>query len=390
MSFWLFLMALLPGQEGTTSDRLKRDGWKAVEELGAQAALKPELEKLSAADDPELQWWAGAALAEIDAREKGAAAYVGLRRVTLEAKERKAHEVLSDLLALENFRLVGDLAPAQKSLSVKFSQTPFFQAADEVCRDAGCILRRRPDGDFEVKNERGRAGKPTAYAGPLCFEVTNITVISTAEFRGDPEHRLVLGLAVRMDPRVVARARGCDWQFVSARDDTGADLKIRGPGGWGWSGNDQPPEVSLKPSLARPGKAARKVASIRGIAILQVGRVSQEMQFDDVLSAVDQQREAGSLKITFKSLTFADRKYSAFLQYSPTETPATPNPNDLVLEDAAGGRFMGSGGSVGGGSILMHFEPRGPAKTPARLRLTVFPDIHPRKVYFELRDIPIP
>src|SRR5262245_12335338 len=376
MSVWLFLATLLPLQEGTTADRLKRDGWKAVEELGAQAKLKPELEKLSGTDDPELAWWAGAALAELEAREKGAAAYVDVRRVTLEAKERKAHELLSELLALENLRLVGDLSPAQKPLTVRFASTPFFQATDEVCREAGCVLRRKPNGDFEVKNSDGRPGRPIAYSGPLSFDVTSLALISRAEFRRDPEHSLMLGLAVQTDPRVWLRARGSEWRIVSARDDTGAAVEILSEGSRGWSGDHQPMRISMDPSLARPGNGARKIARLRGIATLLICRAPQEIQFDDVLTTTDQQRQAGDLKITFKRLTFEDRKYIALLEYAPKEAPGAPELSDLVLESAQGKRFSHGSGGMGGGVLFTEFRASENGTAPARLRLTALPDLH--------------
>ncbi|MBI3855431.1 MAG: hypothetical protein HY293_07045, partial [Planctomycetes bacterium] len=201
MAAWVLLAAAFLLQDASPGDRLKREGWKAVEELGAQAALKPELEKLAAGDDAELRWWAGAALAEIEARAKGAAAYIDVRRVTLEAKEKKASEILADLLAVENLRLTGDLTPAEKAVSVAFKGTPFFEAVDGVCREAGCVLRRRTDGDFEVKIDDGRTIRPNTYAGPTSVAVRSLTFRSQADFRGDPAHRLDLGLSFRMDPR---------------------------------------------------------------------------------------------------------------------------------------------------------------------------------------------
>lgn len=381
--------ALLAAQDSALAERLKRGGGKAVEELSTTPSAKPDLEKLAAGNDAELKWWAGAALAEIDAREKAGPDFINPRRITLEAKDRPAHEVLAEILAGEKFRLAGDLGPARQEVNVAFQETPFLRAVDEVCRQAGCALQRRPDGSFDVKADSLRIGPPIAYAGPQAYVVTGVTHRSTAEFRGDPVHRLEIGLAVRTDPRAWIRPRACDWEFVSAVDDTGTALEVESGSSRGWSGDEQPPTITMQASVAMPGKAAMKIARLRVIARVTLCRSPRELVWDDVLKAEGQRREAGPIQITLRSVTFEDRKYRAFLDYVPKNAPGAPDTNDIVLEDAEGHGFSGGSGSSGEGSLSLEFQPWGRAKTPARLRLTALPGLHERRVYVELRDIPI-
>ncbi len=380
---------LLAAQDSALAERLKRDGGKAVEELSTTPSAKPALEALAGGDDAELKWWAGAALAEIDAREKAGPDFVHPRRITLEAKDRPAHEVLAEILAGEKFRLAGDLGPARNEVNVAFLETPFLAAVDEVCRQAGCALQRRPDGSFEVKADPLRFGPPIAYAGPQAYVVTGITHRSKAEFRGDPVHRLEIGLAVRTDPRAWIRPRACDWEFVSAVDDTGATLEVESGSSRGWSGDHQPPTITLQASVAMPGKTASKIARLRMIARVTLCRSPRELVWDDVLKAEGQMREAGPIRITLRRMTFEDRKYMVLLDCAPKDAPGLPDLNDLVLEDSEGRRFSSGSGGSGEGSLFREFQPWGQTQTPARLRLTALPGLQERRIYVELRDIPI-
>ncbi|HEV3027830.1 MAG TPA: hypothetical protein VG457_09675, partial [Planctomycetota bacterium] len=381
--------ALSLAQDPELAGRLKREGWKAVEDLATKPAARTDLEKLAGGEDRELQWWAGAALSEIEAREKGGAAWIGVLPVTLQAKEKKAHEILSELFALEKLRLEGRLALAEKAVSVSFQGVPFFQAVDEVCLEAGCRLRRRTDGAFELMPDDGQFRRPDAYAGPLAFTVGSVTFRSTADFRKDPQQRLELGLSVRVDPRAWIRPAEARWEFVSATDDTGAALEIRNSGGFGFSGQ-QPYSLSLKAWLSPPGKAVRKIASVRGTVRFPLCRDLHELVFSDVANAPDQTREVGGMQITLKPLQVEDRTCSVHLEVSPKEAPGAPGVSDLVLEDSGGRKFLSSGGSSGNGFILKMFRMNENMKAPERLQVTVMPDLHVRKLYFELKDIPLP
>jgi hypothetical protein len=389
MSSLILLVSALLAQDEALAGRLKRDGWKAVEELGTQPKLKPELQKLAEDGSDDLKWWAGATLAEIDARDKGAD-YVGSRRVTLEARERKAHEILSELLAPDRLQLTGDLKPAEKPVSVTFRDTPVFQALDDVCREAGCALRRKTDGMIEVRPAGGVTERPNTYAGPMSVAVTEFTLKSTADFRSEPQALLRIGITIRMDPRFWLLRRNCTWSFVSALDDTGAALAVTDPGGWGGSGVDQPFAYSMHPGVAPPGKKAKKIAVLRGIATVRICRSPQELVFTDLLTAPDQVREAGGIKITLRKVAFQDGEYEALLDYEPKDAPAAPALDDLLLEDAKGFRFPHGSGSSGNGSVFGIFRPTVPGKEPVRLRVDVPVGVHERKIYFELRDIPLP
>ncbi|HVR84934.1 MAG TPA: hypothetical protein VMU54_11530 [Planctomycetota bacterium] len=384
----LVAAALSVAQDPGLAERLKREGWKAVEDLATQPAAKADLERLAGGDNRTLKWWAGAALAELEARERGGAGFIGVLPVTLEAKEKKAHEILSELFALEKLRLEGKLTLAEKVQSVSFRAVPFFQAVDEVCREAGCVLRRRTDGAFELMPGDGQAGRPDAYAGLLAFTVSSLVFRSTADFRKDPEQRLELGLSVRVDPRAWIRSSMSKWDFVSATDDTGAPLEIRNPGGMGYAAQ-QPYSFTMKPSLSLPGKAARKIASVRGIVSVPICRDLQELVFSDVVNTPDQTREVGGIKVTFKQLQLEGQTCSVNLEYTPKEAPGAPTLMDLLLEDSGGRRFFGSGGGSTTGLMYLKFRTPENMKPPERLRVTLMPDLYVRKVYFEIKDIPL-
>lgn len=388
MILLLLLVPALAAQEADLAERLRQGGWAAVAELAGQPERKPDLEALAENGDEELRWWAGAALAEMDARRTGAPDE-GARRVTLEARERPAHEILSELLAPDQLRLAGDLKAAEKPVTVQVRDLPVFQALEEVCRAADCTLHRKPDGTLEVRAGPGKTGRPTLYAGPLAVTVTRRTFLSIAEFREPPRHELELGLDVRTDPRIWIRTRNVEWTFVSAKDDTGKVLAVLPLNGWSSSSGEQPASFSLRPTVSAPASAAKSIASLRGIATLQISNAREELVFDDVLSSAGQTRQAGGLKITLRSFDFQDRKYTALLDYDPKDFPGAPELDSLFLLDAKGRPFLTRGGASGNGGVLAQFDGSQPGREPARLRMEVLTGLHPRKVYFELRDIPL-
>ena len=377
-------------QDAALAERLKRDGWKAVEELAAKPAAKADLEKLATGDDEELKWWAGAALAEIDARERGGAAFLALRPVTLEAKERPAHEVLNALLAPDDLRLTGDLSPAATAVTVSFKATPFLQAVDEVCRQARCALRRKPNGDLEAKvDDEEEIGRPIAYPGAHAILLSGVTHRTVMDFSGGPNRTFHLNLTSRGDPRAWIRVEPSEWTIVSAVDDAGAPMKPGGGNGKGWSGNNQPPSVYWNESFPAPARTVKRIARLRGIATLTIARKPVEMVFTDVLKEVDQVREAGKIRVTLKPVGFIDRQYTVKLEISPKGALGRPTLDDLELEDSEGRGFSDGSGSEGEDGIFRFFSPFGKAQTPARVRVTVLPDCHVRKIYFELKDVPI-
>jgi hypothetical protein len=387
MLFLFLLGAALPAQQAGVADQLLKDGWKAVEELGRQPKLKPELEKLAESDDEELRWWAGATLSEIDARAHGTAD-VEARRVTLEAKERPAHEILSELLAPDQFHLVGDLKAAEKPISVRFQEVPILQALDDVCREADCALIRRSGAALEVR-VAGPTERPNAYAGPTALTVLGRTYLTTAEFRDPPQHKLQLELVVRMDPRVWVSYRRTEWRLVSAKDDTGKALGVDELNGWGASLNEQPYSFTIRPTVSTPTGAAKSLRSLRGIASVHICKTPGDAVFDNVRSAAGQTRQVGAIKITLRSFEFEDRKYSAILDYEPKDSPDAPELDDLELQDAKGARIHYRGGSSGNGSIVCWFDGSHPEREPTKLRVQVLNGLHVRKVYYELRDVPI-
>lgn len=386
----VMLAAILLAQDAALAERLKRDGWKAVEELAAQPKLKPDLEKLAGSDDAELKWWAGAALAEIDARACGIADFEN-RRVTLEAKERPAHEVLAQLLAPDGLRLTGPQASAP--ITVSFKSAPVLAALDEVCRQAGCALRRKPNDEIEAQPDRSNEiGRPIQYAGPQAFLVGDVTHRTVTDFAGEPRQDLHLRLTVRGDPRAWMPVEPCGWKIVSAVDDTGRSLSVESDGGSkSWSGGVQPPSISLSLEFSAPAREARRIARLRGIATLALSRKPEEIVFTDVLKD-DQTREVRGIKVTLKKVTLEDREYRVRLEAAGK---GAPSPRFMLrqarLEDAGGGGFFEGGGvSAEGESLLLKsFRAWDKDRVPVRVRVTLLPDAYGRTVYFEIKDIPI-
>jgi hypothetical protein len=219
------------------------------------------------------------------------------------------------------------------------------------------------------------------------YELHSVEHRTRADFSAEPSRTCEVSFLVAADPRAGWRIRECRWDFKSAVDDHGRLLEIEDTPGRGWMGRDHF-RTSVSLTLRSLPSDARRLARLRGVATLSVWRTPQVLGFADVLNVRDQVRQAGPFTVTFGQVLRQDRQWSATLRYTPKDRPGGPTAEEVELEDAEGNAFRHGGGSWGGGHLTRFFSPEA-NRMPARLRLTVYPDVHLRRVYFELKDIPL-
>src|ERR1041384_5387945 len=147
MRLAVFLLCL--AQSGDLASTLKASEWKAVDELGAKPELKSKLAALAEGKDAEAAWWAGAALAELEARESAGKAWAPPVRITMKANEASVGELLRELVSRAKGRGL-DVAEGDHPVTVAFRETPYLQALDEICRQAGLVLARGAGGKLQA------------------------------------------------------------------------------------------------------------------------------------------------------------------------------------------------------------------------------------------------
>lgn len=379
-------------QDGALGDRLRKGGWAAVDELGARPEHQAGLEALDSGKDPELAWWAGAALADLDARTKAGDAWTPPLRVTLSGRDRNGGEVLRDILALGGRKGL-DLPEGDRPVTVAFQETPFLEALDEVLRQSNLILVRGAGGRLQAVQGDLPAG-PRFYHAGYAATVLSLVRRTDATFKGDPVSTMNLQLFLRGDPGFRILGTEAECLLVQAEDDTGRSLlrereeaakpsvRFRGPAEGG--------AVAML-VLGVPAPGARKIAVIRGTSTLTLARKSVEIVFEDLAKKPSQDRESGPIKAQLRKLERTGEEVRLEVELTGPEGTRWPDTDGLLLEDADGRLFHRWGSSMnstGTSSVFrMTYRDREGLGSFERLRVSVVTETCPRKVCFELKDL---
>lgn len=372
--------------------RLTSGGWAAVEQAAKEPARKEQLQALAKSPDPELRWWAGAALAELEARERAGSHYLEPLRVTLEVKDQLAEQVLRDLLAKVNLRL-GRSSATPSAVTASFKDTPLLVAIDEVCRQAGVSLYSRAGGEVQVT----RGSPPTAasfHTGHLSGWVTGLIRTTEVDFEREPATRLTLTACLRLDPRLRTVRGDPQWTLVSAVDDTGKSLLLAEKGGppryLHWQSGRLDRGSTLQTELALPAPGAKAIARLRGTASVTLALKTEEVAFEKVLSGEAQTRELGGIRATLRKCERTAEGYAVELELAGLkEGTRGPTFEEIVLEDSAGKPLARGGGSSGGTSTKLQFRDRAGAGPAERLRFPLATRMYSRQLYFEIKDVPL-
>ncbi len=384
----LLLLLLFP-QDAELASRLRKGGWTAVDELLSKGDAKAKLAELAAGKDAELAWWADAALAGIEAREKAGDAYVLPQRVTFVARDRSAGDVLRELMAASKSRPI-DVPEGDRPVTVSFRGAPFLEALDEVCRQAGLAIVRGPGGKLQAVPGDPPRG-PRFHHGGFAASVLSLVRRTDVTFREDPASQLQLTLLLRSEPRLRIVDAEVTCSIVRAEDDTGRSLLRDGP----------KPTVRVRPpseggavallSLALPADEARKIVLLRGTVALTLARKVEEIVFENVGKAGVQVREAGGIKASLAKVEREKEEIRLELELSAKEKVLWPDTDSLVLEDAEGRPYQRWGSSMNStgtsATYRLTYRDREGLGVPERLRLSVVTETYPRRVPFELKDV---
>jgi hypothetical protein len=377
-------------QDADLASDLKARGWAAVDAWSARPEAKERLAAAAGSADPDLRWWAGAALAELEARD----ACLPPLRVTLEEKDRPASELLREVLGTAGLRLAAP-GEADRTVRAGFRDVPFLEALDEACRLGEVSLARQPSGEFQSVPGDSIKG-PRFYRGGFAAGIAAASATSEATFDDPPASRLSVTIVVRGDPRSVIPETGGEVVILEARDDTGKSLLL--PGGPPLEGSAgafaarvREPVLTAKATFDVPAPSARSIARLRGVATLTTVRKREEIVFEKVLSEGPQTREAGPVRATLARCARDGASHAVDLDLRSERRARWPDSDAVLLEDAQGNAFPEPLGSANSGQTRAEYrltyrdrEGNGP---PERLRLSVVTETATRKVYFELKDV---
>jgi hypothetical protein len=391
----LALLVVLPSvsvQDGSWADRLRQGGWSAVELASARTQAKPDLEALAAGRDAEVAWWAGAALADLEAREKAGSAQAPPLRVTLAARDRSGTDLLADLLALGGRKGV-EFPEGDRLVTVAFKETPYLQALDEVLRQSNLILTRGAGGRLQAITAEPPGG-PRFYHAGYGVSVLSLVRRTDATFKGPPVSQVNAQLLLRGDPGFRILDTEADCVVVRAEDDQGHSLlreveessksmvRLRGHAEGG--------AVAMI-TLGTPAPGARRIALLRGTSTLTLARSSTEILLEDLGKKPSQEREVGGVKAQLRKVERTGEDIRVEMELTGAEGTRWPDADALILEDAEGRPLHRAASSFNTSGISavyrMTYRATDTVGPFERLRITVVTETYPRKVYFELKDL---
>lgn len=365
------------------------DDWNDVEEI----AKKGEAARESVAKMPD-GFWKDAAIAELDARRDAGDAWEPAR-ITLKS-EGPARDILRAFAAQAKVGLNVDGAPDRKG-TVEIENASWFEALRVLHKTFEIDVQQRRDGLWEIASP---SDSRKAVFVHRTFELALVTVTRSTQsnFKEPPFTELVLGLSLRADP-VAPLLRVSSLKAVEAVDDTGKSLLLSQAriGITSYRGVAQTDRSAQKCrlSLDAPAEGAKKIPRLRGVLDVSLARRSEAISWENVLEAKDAVKEAGKLKLTLKRVTPRGQEFDVEVDVASDANIADwPETMSFRLADSAGTLYQhwGSSSSRGGtkGSYRITFRNPGQAGDPASLTVPLTTETYSRKLYFELKDVPLP
>jgi len=377
---------------------LKKDGWRAVENLLEKGeASRAALEKAAAGVDPDAAFFASAALAELDCRKGGDFPSVPRTR----SAQGDAAIVLAALFKSAGLEAILDDVP-QKPLAIPDGLT--FAEALQAASDA-------LDVDF-VQAESG-AWKAGRSAGPRPrFASGRVRAFVTAVSNGTYWRP---GLAPRCLYWIRATVDGfgrfrqpplyADLRVIEAVDEHGRDLRSKRD----WfeqsvdrrEAKDRERRAGLTVDLEAPDLKSTKVARLRLAVDFAFRKKDGTISFDHPDGATKVKKKVGDVEAI---LVRAGKREAGFEVEVELKAPGigsriSKDEDDFLgspvahLLDADGKGWHSDGSSVGtdGGTYFFkqEYTNTGTAGPPATFSVSLITEVENRSVVVEFRDVPL-
>lgn len=252
-------------------------------------------------------------LRKIEQEKARAQSLPPLRRVTLEAEKRKLRDVLLGLQSQTGLPIdLEDAGDAEITVSVK-DATP-LEALTAVCKAADLTFDIQTDHKFDEKKQdwiatppmvqlrSGFVDYPRQFVRHYQVRVNSITLNRTQNFRettATGQVNLMLLWTPDLRPDAVVR-----FEVKSVVDDKGRTLfEAKDEEGWGGvqridHGRDwYQGSVSAGASIPYPEADARKLASVKGRAVLRYPGKKKVLLFEDPSERIGETRELQGLTV---------------------------------------------------------------------------------------------
>lgn len=400
--------------------RLGSADYREREAAGKQLAREPDRalpalrQALRTLDDPE-----AARRLEVLIRKLHTERLAAPKRVTFAGDKVPVKDLLAEITRQTGYKLTpAGLGESEKArLSVAWSDTPFWQAVDDVCHRTG--LQVSPDGDDEAVlsvSDNDTYNPHVSYSGPFRFVATNIGTNRNLQLAGlprkfpppRPPEFLNLNFQIQSEPKnpIVSFHPP---ELIRAVDDTGANLvpprdddqarSYYAP--YMYRGFNQYAGLNL----ARGGRAATVIKELRGrVTIFLLSDTRPEIVVENVLGVKKKKFVGRTTELEIESVSEGGGGVSVVL----TARQLNPTPDDyswansvyqrLELWDDAGVKWTGNvtgnnqANTPGAATLTLTYTPPAGNKRagkPSRFQFVEWLT-HPRDVEFVFKDIPLP
>jgi hypothetical protein len=315
--------------------------------------------------------------------------------VEYHAEQAPLGEVLAELARQSGtqLRLADDARLAAKRVTVDFCDTPFWQAADALCRQTQTAIRPRRGGLMLVSAPPHH--KPTARAGPLRAQISSVRRVAAASLDDEPP-TLELGVELIWQDRFRLLARQSRPAVVRAVTDTGESLPVSASGGDGWN-LVVPGSRQVAAVVRLPATSARRLAelTLRWNLIAVGGMTTLDLR--DLTPGTPHRRD--DLTVTLETLgRQPDGRHAASLIIA--RDLAAPHPREILLHENQVELFAADGAPFSlvshtpsltdqGVRLRLVFQPSPDATPPHQLRVH-YPRLRVRRgVEIAFRDVPL-
>jgi len=389
----LLLAALLQDDPTELARRLgtgtDEERWAAVEAI----AKVGESARAAASKCPD-GWWRGAALAELDARRDGGAAWKDPVRVTLAAKDQALGDVLRALS--EQAHVSIQTTSVDRRVTLNLDGDTWFESLRELWLAADTDIQRGRDGSWVCEPPED-SRKYTFLHRSFEVAALDLELVTTSDFRDAPRSELRLGLAVRGDPSVRVLTISTP-RVAEAVDDTGRSLRHEN--------SELPKEAatrSVRDLSARgcnlrlevPAAGATKISRLRGSIRVRLAKALAAVSFDKLAATGTAEKEISGLKIKIgPHVRRGDREFTTQLAIeAPGEGYEWPEAQEIRLADSADVSwiFRRHSRNVTSTGVSYHLTWRNPggSDAPASLSFSVVTERYERDLFFEIKDIPL-
>jgi hypothetical protein len=383
----------------------------------------PSLRRAGLVSDPEVRRRLVGLVQELETT-----ALLGARTVTYQAQRTPLHRVIADLNKLTGYRIelvnTGEDRTAKQAINLKWVNTPFWLAIEQLCAQAGLQIQQQDGGDRLQLTFSEHHSPFVFYSGAFRFQATNINfnksinlaaLPRTPNGDGPASENLALAFLVSAEPKLPLLTIGQP-RVLSAIDDRGTAMPT----------DEQAVGIEANYFVDRGfrqlhmhsqvqvnwlNKQARKIASLKGkLPVVILAEQRPDVTIETPLKVKNKKYTGSNIEVEVEQVTEANKNVSAKLKVRRTGKDAQIQDynwaHSLVqkfeLYDAQGRKYESQGAaelnsaSASNVDITLTFAPPEKADggtekigSPVKLVYNLWILLN-HEVDFEFKQIPLP